>query len=154
PDHYSVVGPNTQTLCELAQTEPVAVESRVPTRAAMPRETRTRRLTRPAPGSTAGGAGTAPRPLASLLANGGKATDLLPHLHQHALDATGGICSLLFQQNPRNGILQATHAFGLDELRPDPWIPGADEAALVVAAFERRAPTMVADANRQMPDLS
>jgi PAS domain S-box-containing protein len=120
----------------------------------MPRETRTRRLTRPAPGSTAGEAGTAPRPLASLLANGRKATDLLPHLHQHALDATGGVCSLLFQQNPRNGMLQATSGFGLDELRTDAWVPGADEAALVVAAFERRAPTLVADADRQMPDLS
>ena len=103
----------------------------------MSRETRTRRLTRPAPGSPAGEAGTAPRPLASLLANGRKATDLLPHLHQHALDATGGVCSLLFQQNPRNGMLQATSGFGLDELRTDAWVPGADEAALVVAAFER-----------------
>jgi len=111
-------------------------------------------LTRPAPGSASGEAGTAPRPLASLLANGRKATDLLPHLHQHALDATGGVCSLLFQQNPRNGILQATSGFGLDELRTDPWIPGTDEAALVASAFERRAPTLVADANRQMPDLS
>src|SRR5262245_30833668 len=120
----------------------------------MPRETRTRRLTRPAHGSASGEAGTAPRPLTSLLANGRKATDLLPHLHQHALDATGGICSLLFQQNPRNGIMQATSGFGLDELRTDPWIPSADEAAFVVAAFERRAPTLVADANRQMPDLS
>jgi PAS domain S-box-containing protein len=120
----------------------------------MPRETRTRRLTRPAPGSTSGDAGTAPRPIAALLAHGRKATDLLPHLHQHALDATGGVCSLLFQQNPRNGILQATSGFGLDELRTDPWTPGADEAALVATAFERTTATLVADANRQMPDLS
>jgi signal transduction histidine kinase len=120
----------------------------------MPRDTRTRRLTRPAPGSTSGDAGTVQRPLASLLAHGRKATDLLPHLHQHALDATGGVCSLLFQQNPRNGILQATSGFGLDELHTDPWVPGADEAALVASAFERTAPTLVAEANRQMPDLS
>jgi PAS domain S-box-containing protein len=120
----------------------------------MPRDTRTRRLTRPDPGSTSGEAGTAPRPLASLLAHGRKATDLLPHLHQHALDATGGVCSLLFQQNPRNGILQATSGFGLDELRADPWVPGVEEAALVANAFERTTPTLVADANRQMPDLS
>jgi len=111
-------------------------------------------LTRPAPGSTSGDAGTALRPIASLLANGRKATELLPHLHQHALDATGGVCSLLFQQNPRNGILQATSGFALDELRTDPWVPGADEASLVASAFERTAPTLVADANRQMPDLS
>src|SRR6266487_1219754 len=120
----------------------------------MPRDTRTRRLTRSAPGSISGDAGTVQRPLASLLAHGRKATDLLPHLHQHALDATGGVCSLLFQQNPRNGILQATSGFGLDELRTDPWVPGVDEAALVASAFERTAPTLVAEANRQMPDLS
>src|SRR5262249_54625174 len=38
PDHYSLPGPNTQTLCELAQTEPVAVESRVPTQCPERRE--------------------------------------------------------------------------------------------------------------------
>src|SRR5213593_988848 len=90
---------------------------------------------------------TAQRPLASLLAHSIKAIDLVPHLHQHALDATGGVCSLLFQHNPRNGALQATSGFGLDELRTDPWVPGADEAALVASAFERTAPTLVADAN-------
>src|ERR1700704_5222806 len=97
---------------------------------------------------------TAQRPLASLLAHSAKATDLLPHLHQHALDATGGVCSLLFQHNPRNGMLQATSGFGLDVLRADPWVPGSDEEALVAHAFERITPTLVADANRQMPDLS
>src|SRR4051812_26640611 len=120
----------------------------------MPRDTRTRRLTRPDPGSTSGGAGTVQPPLVSLLAHSRRATDLLPHLHQHALDATGGVCSLLFQQNPRNGILQATSGFGLDVLRADPWVPGTDEEAVVASAFERRAPTLVADAHRQMPDLS
>jgi len=96
----------------------------------------------------------AQQPLASLLAHSRTATDLLPHLHQHALDATGGVCSLLFQQNPRNGILQATSGFGLDELRTDPWLPGPDESALVTDAFARTTPTLVSDANRQMPDLS
>src|ERR1700730_3196061 len=91
--------------------------ARPPEPSSMPRDTRSRRLTRPAPGSASTGAGTAPRPLASLLAHGRKATDLLPHLHQHALDATGGVCSLLFQQNPRNGILEATSGFGRDVLR-------------------------------------
>src|SRR5215468_8636364 len=60
---------------------------------------------------------TAQRPLASLLAHSAKAIDLLPHLHQHALDATGGLCSLLFQHNPRNGALQATSGFGLEARR-------------------------------------
>ena len=80
--------------------------------------------------------------------------DLLPHLHQHALDATGGSCSLLFQHNPRTGGLQATSGFGLEALRTDPWRPGPDEAALVTEAFARRAPTLVADTARQTPDLA
>jgi len=40
--------------------------------------------------------------LTALLAHAVKPTDLLPHLHEYALDATGGSCSLLFQHNPRN----------------------------------------------------
>ena len=51
---------------------------------------------------------TVQRPIASLLAHSENANELLPHLHQHALDVTGGICSLLFRHNPRTGDLQAT----------------------------------------------
>ncbi len=97
---------------------------------------------------------TAQQPLASLLAHSVKATDLLPHLHQHALDATGGVCSLLFRHNPRDGALQATSGFGLDALRFDPWMPAADEAELVAEGFDRRAPVLVADAARQTPELA
>jgi PAS domain S-box-containing protein len=89
-----------------------------------------------------------------LLAHSVKATDLLPQLHQYALDATGGVCSLLFQHNPRNGGLQATSGFRLEALRTDPWMPGAEEAALVADGFARRAPTLVQDTGRQTPDLS
>jgi PAS domain S-box-containing protein len=97
---------------------------------------------------------TAQRPLASLLAHSVKATDLLPHLHQYALDATGGVCSLLFQHNPRNGGLQATSGFGLEALRTDPWMPGSEEATLVADGFARRAPILVPDAVGQTPELS
>jgi PAS domain S-box-containing protein len=107
----------------------------------------------PAAGSD-NGAQTAALPLASLLARGATPNDLLPHLHQHVLDATGGSCSLLFQHNPRNSELQATSGFGLEALRTDPWLPGASEAALVAEAFARRLPTMVPDAVQQMPDLA
>ena len=93
-------------------------------------------------------------PLASLLAHSTTRNELLPHLHQQALDLTGGSCSLLFQHNPRTGALQATSGFGLDALRTDPWLPGPEEAALVTDALTRRLPTMVADTARQMPDLA
>jgi len=124
----------------------------------MPRDTRTRRLTRPAIGAVSpkerGGADTATLPLVSLLARTPRLIDLLPHLHRHAVDVTGGACSLLFEHNPRNGVMQATSGFALDELRTDPWMPGPEEGALVAEAFRRHAPTLVADADRQTPDLA
>src|SRR5689334_3075856 len=97
---------------------------------------------------------TVQRPVASLLAHSANANELLPHLHQHALDVTGGICSLLFRHNPRTGDLQATSGFALDSLRTDPWLPGPEEAALVAEAFTRHAPTLVADTGRQAPELA
>jgi two-component system NtrC family sensor kinase len=90
----------------------------------------------------------------SLLAHTTRPSDLLPHLHQHALDVTGGACSLLFRKNPRNGALQPTSAFGLDVMPADPWLPGTDEAAIVATAFERRMPLFIADAEHQTPDLA
>jgi signal transduction histidine kinase len=93
-------------------------------------------------------------PLMSLLAHTTRPSDLLPHLHQHAIEVTGGSSTLLFQYNPRNGMLQATSAFGLDELRTDPWQPSPAEAALVDDAFERRMPVFVTDADRLVPDLA
>jgi len=96
---------------------------------------------------------TVQRPVASLLAHSANANELLPHLHQHALDVTGGVCSLLFRHNPRTGDLQATSGFALDVLRTDPWVPGLEEARLVAEAFTRHAPTVVAETARQMPEL-
>jgi PAS domain S-box-containing protein len=92
----------------------------------------------------------------SLLAIAARTTrlgDLLPHLHQYALDVTGGTRSLLFEFNPRNGLLTATSGFGLDVLPTDAWIPSGAEAAIVAEAFARSTPTLVPDADRQMPDL-
>jgi PAS domain S-box-containing protein len=97
---------------------------------------------------------TVQRPLASLLAHSLKANDLLPLLHQQGVDATGGSCSLLFQHNPRTGGLQTTSAFGIDALRTDPWQPQSDEAAFVADTFARRAPILVTDAPRQVPELA
>jgi len=97
---------------------------------------------------------TAQRPLASLLAHSTKAIDVLPHLHQHALDVTGGVCSLLFRYNPRNESLQATSGFGLDTLRSDPWLPGDREAAIVADAFAKGSPLLVSDAADETPDLA
>src|SRR5438132_13236744 len=107
----------------------------------MPRDIRTRRLTHPATGGAVpakgpAGADIAP-PLVSLLARTPRLIDLLPHLHQHAIDVTGGDCSLLFEFNPGSGLLQATSGFGLDELQTDPWSPGQAESGVVAGAFGR-----------------
>jgi hypothetical protein len=112
----------------------------------MSRDPRSRRLTRPAAGPPPAGAETVPLPLTSLIAHSMTPNDLLPRLHQHALDVTGGACSLLFQHNPRTGSLQATSGFGLDALRTDPWMPGSEEAALISDAFTRKMPTLIPDA--------
>lgn len=124
----------------------------------MPRDTRTRRLTRSASASALArppiGAQTAVRPFISQLARASRLTSVLPHLHQQALDATGGSCVLLFEHNPRNGALHATSGFGLSELRTDPWIPDAREGDLVDASFAQQSPALVADARRQTPDLA
>ena len=92
----------------------------------MPQDARTRRLTRPSSAAErSSGAGVAPPTLVSLLAHTTRLVDLLPPLHQHALDVTGGSRLLLFEHNPRNGVLQATSGFGLDAFPTEPVGAGA-----------------------------
>jgi hypothetical protein len=93
-----------------------------------------------------GGSKTTARPIVSLLAGTARLIDVLPHLHQHAIDVTGGKCTLLFEHNPHTGVMQATSGFDLEVLRTDPWIPDSDEARVAEEAFTLRAPTLVADA--------
>ena len=100
-----------------------------------------------------GGAPAAAPPLVSLLARTSRLIDLLPQLHQHALEVTGGDCSLLFEFNPGNGAMQATSGFGLDELQTDSWAPVDAEHEAVEDAFARNRPTPVPDLRRQMPEL-
>ena len=123
----------------------------------MPQDAPTRRP-RPAggvaPDNRSTHAETPARPLVSLLAHATRVIDVLPHLHQHALEMTGGTCSLLFEYNPRNGAMQATSGFGLDALPTEPLATDPDETALVNEAFDRPQPTLVADADRRTPELA
>src|SRR6266498_1147428 len=93
--------------------------------------TRSRRLTQPAGPVAARPPEQSSVPLVSLLAQSARPTDVLPRLHQYALQVTGGSCALLFEHNPRNAVLQATSGYGVDELRTDPWAPSDAEGALV-----------------------
>ena len=94
------------------------------------------------------------RSLVSLLARLPQRVDLLPQLHQQAIEVTGGHCALLFEHSSRNGGLQATSGFGLEELRLDTWRPGPTEAAVVADAFAQPRPVFVADADARMPELA
>jgi signal transduction histidine kinase len=121
----------------------------------MSRDTRTRRLTRPSPGRAArprADLDVAPSIL-SLLARTPRLIDALPQLHQHAIERARGACSLLFEYNPRNGVMQATSAFGLEELRTDPWSAGPKESDLVANAF-LRGPVIVEYTARTTPELA
>jgi PAS domain S-box-containing protein len=114
----------------------------------------TRRATRrPAPPAS----GVAPAgdlPLLRLVAQATSLAELLPHLHRRALRAARGTRSLLFERNRRNGALQATSGYALEEMPTDPWIPSQPDTDLVAGAFSRSAPTLVAHARRQLPELA
>ena len=111
-------------------------------------------MTRSAPATSPVGTEAAPLPLASLLAHTTRLIDLLPHLHQYAVETTGGVCSLLFEKSPGSRGLQATSGFGLDLLHTDPWTPAPHEAALVTRVLTGGTPQVITDAEREMPDLA
>jgi PAS domain S-box-containing protein len=111
-------------------------------------------MTRPGPGGTPVGTDAASPPLMSLLAHTSRLTDLLPHLHQYAIDTTGGSCSLLFEKAPGRTGLQPTSGFGLDSLVTDAWTPQAREAALVSRVLADGAPHVIADIAHDAPQLA
>jgi signal transduction histidine kinase len=92
-------------------------------------------------------------PLLSRLAHTPRLSELLPHLHESALEATGGACSVLFELNPRNGAWYATSGFGLDELGLEPWNPEDRQRELVREMLSRQAPLLVTEGGGELPDL-
>jgi PAS domain S-box-containing protein len=92
--------------------------------------------------------------LLTLVARAKSPVELIPVLHRHALAATGGSRSLLFERNARTGALRATSAYGLDRIPIEPWIPSKAESELVGQIFSRTTPTFVPDADRQLAELS
>src|SRR5262245_23141535 len=118
----------------------------------MPGHVRTGRADHVASAVSTGVATT--RSLISLLARSPEPNEMLSALHEHALEVTGSVCSILFQHNPRNGLLHATSGSGLDSLRIEAWTPDGAEASLIDSTFDGRSPVLVADADRLAPDLS
>jgi hypothetical protein len=99
-------------------------------------------------------AGVAVHSLLSLLAEGSGRHAALALLHERALQATSGSSSLLFEPHPTTGHLHPTSGAGLDLLSTEPWAPGAEETALVSAAFVRDAAMGIDDLATRMPQLA
>jgi signal transduction histidine kinase len=83
--------------------------------------------------------------LARVLARGVRMADLLPQLHECAVEAADGRCSVLLQTNPRTAQLHPTSASGLDDLPTAPWLTSEPEARLASAALNSEQPTPVPD---------
>src|SRR5882672_2811732 len=83
--------------------------------------------------------------LARVLARGARMANLLPQLHECAVDTADGRCSVLLQTNPRTAQLHPTSASGLDYLPTSPWLTSDAEARLAAAALSSEQPTPVPD---------
>jgi len=66
--------------------------------------------------------GQNPPPLLQTLARTDRLGELLPILHQHAVDAVKGVASILFQFDPTGEWLQATSGYGVERLPPQTWL--------------------------------
>ena len=71
-------------------------------------------------------------------------SDLLPVLHHHAVSALQGRSSILFQFTRTGEALQATSAFGVEHLPPNPWPARMVPSTL----FKQDKPQFVADVSR------
>ncbi len=91
--------------------------------------------------------------LLSLLADGGGRHAAIGLLHTRALELTGAICSILFEQAPGSTALQVTSGAGLDRLPTEAWHPSVRESAVISHAFASRAMTLVRSVIAEMPQL-
>lgn len=91
--------------------------------------------------------------LLSLLADGGGRHAAIGLLHTRALELTGALCSILFEQKPGGTALQVTSGSGVEHLPTDAWHPSVRESALISQAFGSRATTLVRSVSTEMPNL-
>ena len=92
--------------------------------------------------------------LARVLARHARMADLLPLLHEYAVDSADGRCSVLLQTNPRTALLHPTSAFGLEYLPTAPWLTGDAEARLAASALSTDHPLPVPDLTSRYPELA
>src|SRR5262245_49502579 len=80
--------------------------------------------------------------------------DLLPHLHEYAVETAGGRVSVLLQMNSRTQHLHPTSAFGLEYLPTDPWLTSGDAARLAKDAIRDDAAAWLADVDARYPEVA
>jgi signal transduction histidine kinase len=80
--------------------------------------------------------------------------DLLPQLHQYAVDAAAGRCSVLLQTNPRTALLHPTSAYGLDYLPTSPWLTDDFEFHLASEAMRGDQPRAITEVGTRYPSLA
>jgi PAS domain S-box-containing protein len=81
--------------------------------------------------------------LLEALARTDRLNELLPVLHQHAVEAIRGRSSILFQFDPSGERLHATSAYAVEQLPPEPWL--ASGGPVPQALFRDRRPVFVPD---------
>jgi PAS domain S-box-containing protein len=92
--------------------------------------------------------------VAQALTGSDRMAELLPLLHQHAVEAAGGSCSILFQFDPGGKRLRATSAFGVDALPLDPWPADPADARVPDIALGEKQPLVLADVGSSAPHLA
>jgi PAS domain S-box-containing protein len=78
--------------------------------------------------------------------------DLLPLLHQQAIEAVGGRSSIVFQFDPSGAWLQATSAHSVDRLPTEPWL--ATSGLVPQALYRGDGPVYVADVARSIQGVA
>jgi PAS domain S-box-containing protein len=79
---------------------------------------------------------------------------MFPRLHDEALAAVNGRCSVLLQINPRTGLLHPTSVHGLDRVPSEPWAVASAEARAADEAFGNETPLVVAHLATRLPALA
>jgi PAS domain S-box-containing protein len=92
--------------------------------------------------------------LTRLLARADRVADLLPRLHDHLVEASGGRSSVLLQPEPRSGHLLATSGWQLDDLPVDGWLTTPVEQHAAAQARESGQPVLLKDLAGTAPDLA
>ncbi|HXG88080.1 MAG TPA: ATP-binding protein [Vicinamibacterales bacterium] len=72
-------------------------------------------------------------------------SELLPELHQQAIQVAGGRSSVLLRLNPRTGLLHAASASGVERLDPEPWLSDAAGRSAAERAWTEGSPVVLGD---------